>query len=499
MATQAKAAPPGLPALLAQAWRVSPAATAERWSRGQWRRAPHLDYLSRLLEDGIWAGNARILVSLPPRHGKSEIVSHWTPVWSLANWPERKVILASYEADFAASWGRRVRDTANSLPELGVRLRPDTQAANLWQTVQGGGMVTAGVGGPITGRGADLLIVDDPLKNMEEATSPTIRERIWEWWQTTALTRLEPRASVVILMTRWHPDDLVGKLTTQPGRERWTVVNMPALALAGDVLGRVEGEALWPERYPVGVLVGIRRDVGEDAWASMYQQRPNPLGLGYFFDHESIHGMEVDCREPSEVRDGNLVRIWQKPVVAGRYVGFGDVAWGEKGAYSCFVLADWQTGAQVAEIYGRPEADENASQIAKLTKEYNRAFFSIEVNGEGRDVVNKLIALGLGDRMYHHGERWRDDERQRGWLTDRNTRPTMLTEWAEAIRGRGVVIRCKDALSEHLTFVRDEKGHPGPQGGCHGDHVMAWAGLWKMRGYAKYNVAGRVATASYAW
>ena len=217
------------------------------------------------------------------------------------------------------------------------------------------------------------------------------------------------------------------------------------------------------------------------------------VGGQAFFNVKSLEAMLGDCREPAETKQGGLVRVWRKPVVAAKYVGFGDVCWGHAGAYSCFALADWQTGEQVAEIYGRPEHDEYALAITDLTAEYNKAYFGIEANGEGGErsglnVVNKLIALGLGDRMYHHGEKWRSEEAHRGWLTTGVTRPVMLGELEEAVRLRGIVPRCREAVSEMMSFVRNDKGRPEAATGAYSDHVMAFAGLWQMRKHAKYSI-----------
>jgi len=158
--------------------------------------AAHLDLLSQKLVKLRMRepGTARsLLVTMPPRHGKSELCSHWFPAWAIAVEPADKVILTSYEAEFAASWGRKVRRSVHDhYPILGARIMEDSRAAHRWETGDGGGMTTAGVGGPITGRGAPILICDDPIKNAEEANSKVLRDSLWEWWTTTFLTRMEP-------------------------------------------------------------------------------------------------------------------------------------------------------------------------------------------------------------------------------------------------------------------------------------------------------------------
>jgi len=258
--------------------------------------------LSEALVDAVAGRTPRLLVMMPPRHGKSEEVSHYLPVWFLNQWPDKRVILTSYEADFAASWGRKVRNTiAEHKADLRVRIADDSAAANRWDTTRGGGMVTAGVGGPITGRGANLLIVDDPVKNAEEANSQVYRDKAWEWWLSTAYTRLEPGGVAVVVMTRWHEDDLGGRLLREgeQGGERWRSLRLPALAEDKDPLGRQPGQALWPERYDVKALEGIRQAVGSRVWASLYQQSPLPPG-GLLFNRQwlpIVDAAPADCRQ----------------------------------------------------------------------------------------------------------------------------------------------------------------------------------------------------------
>ena len=166
-------------------------------------------------------------------------------------------------------------------------------------------MVTAGVGGPITGKGADILIIDDPVKNAEEANSQTYRDKTWEWYQSTAYTRLEPKGAIILIMTRWHEDDLAGRLLKhmQNGTgEKWEVINLPAIAEENDLLGRKPGEPLWPERYDLKELNRIKDTTGSYWWSALYQQRPQPPEGGllkrswikYYQPHELPHLEELD-------------------------------------------------------------------------------------------------------------------------------------------------------------------------------------------------------------
>ena len=253
--------------------------------KSRWKLTPHLQAIDRELTDSIRQGDGRLILSVPPRHGKSELASKYFPAWFVGAFPHRRVILSSYEADFASSWGRKARTLLDEQGHrFGVKVARDSSAANRWDVEgHGGGMTTAGVGGPITGKGADLLIIDDPVKNYEEAHSQTFRDRAWDWFTSTAYTRLEPGATCVVIMTRWHEDDLVGRIKTRLGHENWRDVLFPALCeVDGDSLGRRRGDPLWPERFDAARLAAIKATLGGYQFSSLYQQRPTPEEGGMF-------------------------------------------------------------------------------------------------------------------------------------------------------------------------------------------------------------------------
>ena len=304
--------------LLVNAWRASPAATAARWSGGRWVRTPHLNFVSRRVA-GLAEAPLRLIVSMPPRHGKSELLSHWTPVWFVANWPQKRVGVASYAADFAEKWGRRARDSIQEHQVgLSLSIREDLNRASEWELTAGGGMMTAGVGGPFTGHGFDLLIIDDPIKNRQEANSPTLRQHLWDWWRSTARTRLEPGGSMIIVMTRWHEDDLVGRLLgdeytdEQAVGDQWEHIRLPALAEPGDPLGRPLDAPLWPERYDAGALAALRVSVGPQEWPGLFQQRPFHEGGSIFRDDWWVLG---DVPEPG---DGPVFQFWDTAFKTGQ-------------------------------------------------------------------------------------------------------------------------------------------------------------------------------------
>jgi len=271
-------------------WKDHLVTFAEYLSRGNWKPYRHLTYLAKEITKAIGPGSGRLIINMPPRHGKSTLASHWFPAWFLEAFPEQWVMLCSYEASIAADWGRRVRDTFNTR-ELWTNIRDDVRAANRWYTPEGGGMITAGVGGPIGGRGFHLGIIDDPFKNWEQAYSSTYRRHLLDWFQSTFYTRKEPNGSIVIIQTRWHENDLAGWLIKEHS-DKWTEINLPALAEENDPIGREQGEPLCSERYGKDELDRIREAVGSKVWSGLYQQRPAPAG-GAIFKQEWIRYWET--------------------------------------------------------------------------------------------------------------------------------------------------------------------------------------------------------------
>jgi hypothetical protein len=277
-----KLGPEGLEHLAA---RASPASLA-RYLTGKlapevrYEITPHVRLISDVARKAALGvpGFERVAVLAPPRHGKSQTLSRWLPTWFLEEFPQRKVMLGTYAADFARDWGRAVRDNFESYHGiLSTRLREDSRAADRWNTQAGGGMITGGVGGSFTGRGFHLGIVDDPFKNYQEAMSKAVRDNVWNWWRSTFLTRAEPGASIVVTLTRWHVDDLLGRILAEPDGHRWRIIRMPALAEGADILGRPQGEALWPERYDKAALRAASVAVGPYVWDALYQQNPPDL------------------------------------------------------------------------------------------------------------------------------------------------------------------------------------------------------------------------------
>ena len=260
---------------------LTPGTFAAKVSGGRWQMTRHLAAIDLAIVDTIQGRTAPILViEAPPRHGKSELVSRYLPAWYLGVFPGRRVMLVGYAASFARSWGRKARSLLadHGRDAFGVEVDLSVRAAADWglQACEGG-MVTAGVGGPLTGRGANLLIIDDPIKNAEQAQSAAIRENHWDWWQTTASTRIEPGGCAIIIATRWSDDDLSGRLIKAAEEGEGCPVRrlrLPAIAEADDPLGRLPGEALWPGRWPIERLDRLRLEKDSHWWHALYQQQP---------------------------------------------------------------------------------------------------------------------------------------------------------------------------------------------------------------------------------
>lgn len=222
------------------------------------------------------------MVCMPPGSAKSTYTSVEFPPWFLGRNPELNVIAASHTQELAETFGRRARNVVASdeyRPVFGFGLNMDSQAAGRWATERGGEYFASGVGGAIAGRRADLVVIDDPVKSQEDADSERARARAWDWYVSDLLTRLKPGGRQIVVMTRWHEEDLGGRILEREG-DRWTVLELPMEAMAGDVLGRQPGEMLWPD-YFTPEMVALAK-LNARSWNALYQQRPSPDDGSYF-------------------------------------------------------------------------------------------------------------------------------------------------------------------------------------------------------------------------
>lgn len=221
-----------------------------------------------------------LMVWMPPGSAKSTYASVLFPAWFLAQDTSKSIIAASHTAELASSFGRRVRNTISEhSATLGYDIASDNAAADRWQVAGGGEYISAGVGGSITGRRADLALIDDPVASRQDADSELKRNRAWEWYLFDLRTRLKPNGRTIIIQTRWHEDDLSGRLIEHEAH-KWEVLRLPMIAEENDQLGREIGEQLWAEWFTDDMVADAKRD--ERVWSALYQQRPSPETGDYF-------------------------------------------------------------------------------------------------------------------------------------------------------------------------------------------------------------------------
>lgn len=244
------------------------------------RNTPALDLVDAELMD--LPDTKRLMVFMPPQEGKSQRCSRTYPTWLLTQDPTLRIGIVSYESEIALRWGRDIKMDLEMHPELGITVREDSRAAGRWETKAGGGVYCVGIGGALAGKPIDVLIIDDPVKDREQAESATYRERNWNWWESVGSTRLSRRGRVVLMTTRWHKDDLAGRiLEREPGE--WRVVKIPAIADSpDDPLGRPIGMELESATKEPGHFYTVRKLRSPYVWRSVYQQSPTSAEGGLF-------------------------------------------------------------------------------------------------------------------------------------------------------------------------------------------------------------------------
>lgn len=384
-------------------------------------------------EDGRWLhpvtgeeAHDTLVLSVPPQHGKSYIITETAPAWYLIKYPERRCVVTAYEADFARTFGRKNREKIQKVPEFGIELNPNTRAADEWD-LQGtsGGMVTAGSGGPITGKGAHLMIVDDPVKNSEDALSAAARKKNWDWWKSTVTSRMRAGGVKILIQTRWHEGDLAGVVSE---KERCYVLNIPALAFdemdeegfsidpdtgERDPLNRKPGQALCPELHPRSKLLA-RQEVNDDnadepggmLWFSaLYQGKPNIEGGGILAKPYRYFRSEQDPQ-------GNLVFITKdlhgktKRFLNGECIRFitSDLATSLKtrADYTVFSSFAWTPDGDILVLEQHRERlespdhpDEAERFFRRQTDKYGSfRFFGIENKTFGQSLFQTLVRKG---------------------------------------------------------------------------------------------------------
>lgn len=390
------------------------------YTNPQYQRAQHHAQIAAKLEAVERGEIDRLMIFMPPRHGKSELASKRFPAWCLGRNPTRQIIAASYNSDLANDFGRNVRNIVAE-PEFGqvfpgVALAADSQAANRMNTNHGGAYVAAGVGTAVTGRGAHIALIDDPFKDREEADSERRRNTVWDWYRSTLYTRLMPGGAIVLIQTRWHEDDLAGRLLEQEP-DQWQVLELPAVSDAG--------EALWPEWYDRAALDRIKDTIGPREWSALYQQKPQP-DEGTFFRREWF-------------------QTWGK-LPALRYYGTSDYAVTDGGGdYTVHRLWGIASDGDVYRVdgwRGQTTSDQWIEAKLDLIAKYKPlAWF-----GEG-GVIQKAIEPMLRRRMRERGVHCRLE-----WLSSVSDKPTRARSFQAMAATQRVFFEPGADLSEFLVF-----------------------------------------------
>ena len=414
--------------------------------------------LEQFSKDVAEKKSPRLMLFMPPRHGKSTLASVAFPAWHLGRNPQHEFISCSYSGSLAMGFSRKVRQLLREptyKTAFKTRLDPDSQSAEAWLTTSGGGFVAAGVGGGITGKGAHILVIDDPVKNRDDAESQNARESTWDWYTSTAYTRLAPGGGVLVILTRWHDDDLAGRLlkAASDDGEQWEVVNYPARAEADEQF-RKAGEPLHRERYDEEALRRIEKAVGPRDWSALYQQNP-VADDGDYFTRSMIQYYERDEVDFGEMRfycawDLAIGKRDRNDYTVGMVIGVDE--------YDNLFVVDV--------VRGRFDGFEIVDRILDLYEEWKPSIIGIE---KGH------IEMALGPFLE---KRIRERGCYEAYIKDLKTGRRDKEARARAIQGRmqqGMVWLPKD---EQFTgsLVAELLRFPN---GVHDDQVdaLAWIGL----------------------
>jgi predicted phage terminase large subunit-like protein len=365
-------------------------------------QTPALELIDRILVDVAEGRKKRVIISFPPQEGKSQRVSRRYTLWTLLRNPDTRIAIASFSHGRARRWGRAVRnDIYSHGKQLGLSIAGDAQAADDWQlSGHEGGIYCTGIGGSLTGQPVDLMIIDDPVKDRKQADSEVYREDAWDWWTDVVLTRLAPGAPVVIILTRWHEDDLAGRLLSQPNADRWHVVNIPAVADhhpekgETDPLGREPGEWMISARRDPDTGAARtdeeweakRVEEGTRTFTSLYQGRPSPEA-GDVWQRDWWRRYETPLW--SVQADGSML------VEADRVIQSWDMAFKDKKSSDWVVGQVWaQRGAQaflLDQVRGRMSFTTTLGAVRLLTAKWPQATAKVvEDKANGTAVIDTL-------------------------------------------------------------------------------------------------------------
>jgi len=333
----------------------------------------------------------RLIINMPPRHTKSEFASYLLPAWFLGRYPEKKIIQTAHTAELSVGFGRKVRNLVDSddykkiFPS--IALRADSKAAGRWSTNKGGEYFAIGVGGAVTGKGADLLIIDDPHSEQEgQSADPGVFDKVHEWYTSGPRQRLQPGGAIVVVMTRWHKRDLTGQILKsslqRAGTDEWEVIEFPAIMPSGD--------PLWPEFWPKPELEALREELPSPKWNAQYQQNPTSEE-GALVKRDWWREWEKDRPPPCEF----IIQSWDTAFLKTQRSDFSAcTTWG------VFYWPD-DTGTEQPNIIlldaykERLEFPELKKTAFEMWTDWQPDAFIVEAKAAGTPLIFELRAMGI--------------------------------------------------------------------------------------------------------
>jgi len=333
----------------------------------------------------------RLIVNMPPRHTKSEFASYLLPAWFLGKYPEKKIIQTAHTAELSVGFGRKVRNLVDSVDFKKifskVALRADSKAAGRWSTNEGGEYFAIGVGGAVTGKGADLLIIDDPHSEQEgQSADPSVFDKTYEWYTSGPRQRLQPGGAIVLVMTRWHKRDLTGQILKsslqRTGTDEWELIEFPAIMPSGN--------PLWPEFWPKEELESLRNELPSPKWNAQYQQNPTSEE-GALVKREWWREWEEDRPPPCEF----IIQSWDTAFLKTQRSDYSAcTTWG------VFYKID-DEGLQQPNIIlmdafkERLEFPELKKKAYEFWSEWQPDAFVVEAKAAGTPLIFELRAMGI--------------------------------------------------------------------------------------------------------
>ena len=352
---------------------------------------PHIKLLASKLEAVERGDIRRLAIFMPPRHGKSILTSEFFPAWYMGRNPDKYIICSTYAQDLADDFGRKVRNQLQDKRYTDVfpdaELSTDSSSMRRFNTTRGGVYYAVGAGSAITGRGAHLLVIDDPIKGREEADSAAMRKNLLDWYRATAYTRLMPNGSVVLIQTRWHEDDLAGWILKETGHEGWDVVEFPAILneRAANMLELKEGDPLWEESYPLKRLEEIKKTIGTREWSSLYAQKPsveegNIIKRWWWKPWTREHPPEMDY----------ILQSWDTAYTVTETSDYSAcTTWGVfsgEGGYNLYLIDSFREKLTFPEL---------KSQAVHLYNELQPDLVLVEAKASGWSLVQELMRTGI--------------------------------------------------------------------------------------------------------